>query len=347
MHYKSMSTFFVAIALTCTTYAGSFKGELSAYPYKLTCEGYENGNWDIFIMNADGSNLMNLTNTPDVHELYPQVSPNGKMIAFVSDKGTNRKKIRSVWIMDIDGKNRIKVADYARQPFWKPDSKTLGYLPQEYKKFSPKDFSTKGMVFYNLETKTKKMHPNAKKLAHLYNPGFSPNGKWIVATVHAGMGFKHADIFIEADGDKIINTKVHGCRPSFSPDGKYLGWGATDHMIEVATINWSSGQPSLGPVVFKLIDKKNKIYHTEWAPNGQWLTFSRGQKGGGDRSKPGTCMTAREVVGVYATGWNIFTVKIIKGGSIDLNDASKKDLYLKVTTKGASYKEPDWIHVKK
>ena len=32
----------------------------------------------------------------------------------------------------------------------------------------------------------------------------SPDGKWIVSTVHAGMGFKHAILLIEAEGEDDI-----------------------------------------------------------------------------------------------------------------------------------------------
>jgi hypothetical protein len=102
----------------------------------------------------------------------------------------------------------------------------------------------------------------------------------------------------------------------------------------------------LGEPIFKIIDQKNKIYHAEWSPNGKWLTVSRGPKGKGDLSKLGTHMAAREVVGVYATGWNLFTVKVKKGANLDLN-ADSSGACVQITTDGRSYKEPEWIPVKK
>ena len=38
------------------------------------------------------------------------------------------------------------------------------------------------------------------KLHHLYTLNWSPDGKWFVATVHGGMGFRHTILAIEADG---------------------------------------------------------------------------------------------------------------------------------------------------
>src|SRR5207247_2171084 len=46
---------------------------LKGYKHKVVCESNRSGNWDLWIMNADGSNPVNLTNTPDVDEVYPKV----------------------------------------------------------------------------------------------------------------------------------------------------------------------------------------------------------------------------------------------------------------------------------
>jgi len=326
--------------------SSSFKDQLTDSSYKLICEGYENNNWEIFIMDADGANLKNLTRTPDIHELYPQVSADGKKIAYVSDKGKGRTRIRSVWIMDINGKNRIKIADYARQPFWMPDNKELGFLNQEYKKFNVMDFATKGIMFYNLKIEKVRAHPNNANIKHIYNPGFSPDSKWITATVHAGMGLKHGDLLIEADGDKVINLKIKGCRPCFSPDGKWLAWGMTDHVIAVVPMHWTKKLPSIGKPVFKITHNKYKIYHVDWAPNGKWLTISCGPKGKGDITKPGTLNAAAEVVGVYAADWNILAVKFKASSTVDLTKDPEGVNWIHLTQNGKSYKESDWIPVK-
>ncbi len=166
---------------------------LKASPFKIAYESYVDGNWEIFVMNADGSQPVNLTKTPDLNEHYPQVSPDGRRICFVADQGEGREAIRSLYVMDVDGHNRKKIADYAREPFWSPDSKVIGYLDQEYLKFNVIDYYTKGMNFYELATGKMTPHPNYTNLFHLYNPGFCANGKWIVSTVHARHGLRSHD----------------------------------------------------------------------------------------------------------------------------------------------------------
>ena len=48
------------------------------------------------MVDADGSNPVNLTRTPDLNELYPHVSPDGAKICFVADEGKGESTIRSV-----------------------------------------------------------------------------------------------------------------------------------------------------------------------------------------------------------------------------------------------------------
>ena len=93
---------------------------LQAIPYKIVHESYRRTkgkeNWELFIMNADGSGQTNLTNTPDVDEMYPHVSPDGTKICFVTDEGRGGDKVRHVYYMNLDGSKRVHVAAHARDP---------------------------------------------------------------------------------------------------------------------------------------------------------------------------------------------------------------------------------------
>ena len=321
---------------------GPLRDKLKATPFKVAYECYIDGNWEIFVANADGSGAVNLTHTPNVSEHYPQISPDGARMCFSVDEGEGRTAVRSLWVMDVDGRNRRKIADGAREPFWAPDGSVIGYLPQEFPKFNVIDYSTRGMMFHNLKTGETQPHPNSDKLHHLYNPCFAPNGKWIAATVHAGMGVSHAILLIEAKGDKIINLKIPGCRPCISPDGKQIAWGPGDHELAMAPIDLDSDNPNVGTWSFRIKDQKNKIYHIDWSPDSRYVSFSRGPDGDGDLSKAGTFQAACEIVGVYARDWNIYAVSAQRTGTLDLNQSSDADV-AQLTTNGASNKEPAWF----
>ena len=277
-------------------------------------------NWELYLINADGSNPVNLTNTPDSDEMYPHASPDGTKICCVADEMVGGRKVRNVYHMNVDGSGRVKVADNARQPCWGPDSKTIAYLPAEFKPYTIKDYATKGLVFYDVDTRTHREHPN-KGLHHLYNISWSPDGKWFLATVHGGMGFDHAILAFRVDDTKIYDlTKfgVTGCRPEFSSDGKRMTWGLTDWDLCTADIDFVSGAPQVTNVrrVVKC-GKEYEVYHTDFSPRGRYLAFSHGPK-------------AVEMVGGKAPGWNICVA-----------DLTGK--WVVITDDGSHNKEPDWV----
>jgi Tol biopolymer transport system component len=299
---------------------------LREIPFKIVYETYRKtsgrNNWELYVINADGSNPVNLTNTPDVDELYPHACPDGSKICFAVDEGIGRRKIRNVYYMNIDGTGRAKIADNARQPCWGPDSKTIAYLKGEFDRYTIKDYSTTGIFFYDVDTKQHREHEN-KSLYHLYNICWSPCGRWFLATVHGGMGHKHANLAIQADGKKVYDlTKfgVTGCRPDFSNDGSTITWGLTDWDLCVADITFESSQPQVTNVR-RLIKcrKQDEAYHTDFSPDGKFIVFSHGPK-------------ANEMVGGKAPGWNIC-----------VGDMSGK--WVQITTDGNHNKEPDWVAV--
>lgn len=324
------------------TTATTLQERLRAAPFKLAYECYVNGNWEIFVARADGSDAVNLTSTPAEHEHYPQVSPDGSRIAFLADRGAGRDAVRGLYVMKSDGTGRKKVADYAREPFWSPDNERLAYLSQEYPRFSVMDYYTKGMQWVELATGAVRPHPNSANFHHLYNPSFAGNGKWIVATVHGGMGFGHAILLLEAQGHGVRNLEIPGCRPRLSPDGKQIAWSAGDHEIAVAPLDLDAAKPVVGSWRLRVKDEVARILHVAWSPDSRFLSFSRGPEGRGDPTKAGTFEGAAGIVGVYAAGWDVAAVSAEQSGTLDLHRASASEFAL-LTTNGLSNKQPVWF----
>ena len=301
------------------------KLSLRDIPYKIVYESYQetggSSNWEICMINADGSNFINLTNTPDINEFYPHASPDGTKICFVAIEGDTREnRIRNVYFMDFDGSGLTKIADNAYQPCWSGDGKQIAYLKGEYSRYSDSSWSNRGVEIYDLKTKKAKQHPNSE-LALLFNLCCSPDGNWFTATSRARRRGGSNIAFRTNDTTKIP-LSIRGCRPDISPDGKQLAWSRSDHVLMIGSLNLSSPQNNVTdqkPVI--TCQKDYKIYHVDWSPDGKYFTFSYGPSSG------------NQAVGRKATGWNIRVCDVTTGE------------WIQITSDGKHNKEPDWVPI--
>ena len=88
---------------------------------KIAFMSSRDGDFDIYVMNADGSEQNNLTNNP-ARDSSPAWSPDGKKIVFPSDRDGNYE----IYVMDADGSGQKRLTNnsaYDGAPTWSPDGK--------------------------------------------------------------------------------------------------------------------------------------------------------------------------------------------------------------------------------
>ena len=306
--------------------------ELAGYRHKIVYETNRDGNWELYLCNADGSHPVNLTHTADVDELYPKPSPDGSKICFVADEGKGDAKIRNIYYMNSDGTSRVKIAANGREPCWNADGTVIAYLGGEFAKFSYFDAATKGLFLYDLETGKTREHVN-HNLRHLYTLNCSPDGKWFVATVHGGMGFAQTILAVEADGNKIVDLRLSvNLPPQHQPRRQESLLGARRLLC---------GRRRPGSVELNPEGDQHSRRRRECLPDRDLSrdlvarhevpdVHTRAQTQGLEPGRPLTGVSRRG-----APGWNVCVA-----------DSTRKNRWVAITSDGKSCKQPSWVLVK-
>lgn len=243
---------------------------------------------DIYTMPIEGGTPTRIAEGL-AYEHQPRFSPDGKRIAFVSDRGGGD----NIWLMNRDGsdKRQLSKEDFRllNQPSWSPD----GQFIVAKKHFTTgRSLGTGEVWMYHVSggggvPLVKK--PNERHQKELGEPTFAPDGKGVYYTrnVTPGPIFEYAqdsntDLFhIERydmnDGE--ITTVASGAggavRPSPSPDGKRLAFvrrEGTQSKLYVKDL--ASGTEK------KVYDALDQDVQETWAvtgvyPNMSWTPDSR------------------------------------------------------------------------
>ena len=132
------------------------------------------GEMDIYRMDANGENVMRLTNRGRCSR--PAWSPDSRWIAFVSEQQNGEGIPNSVlYVMSAEGKGVRQLADTdSNGCAWSPDGKEVAFVPRMD--------AVGGTALFSIDKDGKNMRQLTrlyKGLVSIFRPIWSPSGKWI------------------------------------------------------------------------------------------------------------------------------------------------------------------------
>lgn len=134
-------------------------------------------NLELYIMDADGSNVRQLTHAPGCYNGGPFFSPDGKRVIFRAD----RKKPHhlQLYVIDIDGKNERALTDDLNwvfwAPYWHPDNRHIIYTAADHSQPGRPNYDLYWMEVASGKKVRLTFAPGADVL-----PVFSPDGKKVM-----------------------------------------------------------------------------------------------------------------------------------------------------------------------
>jgi tricorn protease len=174
---------------------------------------------DVFTVPTDKGNALNLSNTAGTREMYPQLSPDGKWVAFFSDKTGEYQ----LYIQKAEGGEWTQLTTSLSKTnyhlAWSPDGKKI--------LFGNKDFA-----IYYVDVDSKKLvkvdESNQMKNDEFYweisDYNWSPDGKWIC---YSFVNYnKNNSIYLYSLDQKkkyaVTDDFYDNLNPVFDANGKYL-----------------------------------------------------------------------------------------------------------------------------
>jgi len=238
------------------------------------------GDWDLFTMRPDGSDVRNFTNTPQFNEGLPRFSPDGNRILYrripVSERfDNNRHGLQGELVFANSDGSAVEVFGKEGEfPWasWSSEGKKIVCL------------SPRGIEFYDLATKT--VTARLDRNGIFQQTTLSPDGKWLSGVANSfGTGWSVVRMDV---GNGVVNpvSKVDCCTPDWFPDSRTMIYSSRPH--EWTQLWMADGEGKERHLVYA--EDGRHIYGGCVSPDGKYVLFTGNKEEDGDPKNAGAPM---------------------------------------------------------
>ncbi len=232
---------------------------------KIAFHSTRDGNYEIYVMNADGTGQARLTSEVS-NELHPSWSPDGSKIAFVNDRDGNWE----IYVMNADGSEQTRLtnnpaSDYL--PVWSPDGSKIAFT----------SFRDDNQEIYVMNADGSEQTRLTNHPAKDYCPAWSPDGSKIAFASERDAGYSYDIYVMNADGTNVVRlttSTADDYLEAWSPDGSRIAFVSTrDGNYEIYVMNANgTGQT-------RLTNQGASDYGVSWSPDGSKIAFTSERDG--------------------------------------------------------------------
>lgn len=229
------------------------------------------GYYDVWVMEKDGTNPINLTASFSGKSGEYQWSPDGKHIALISED--INENFSNIWIMEPTGANPINLTSSDEHLFgsltWSPSGEVIAFTAANI------DPVQRDGVWY-LELKSPIPVPLTSERNDVAAV-WSPTGDYLALTTLLSDGSGLYDIWrVDADGENLTNLTPHSpeldWNPVWSPDGQFIAFETNRNISDTGRDIWVMEADGSNPVNLTG-DLHEWSIRPNWSPDGTQLAF--------------------------------------------------------------------------
>jgi dipeptidyl aminopeptidase/acylaminoacyl peptidase len=232
---------------------------------KIVFSTKRDGNWEIYSVREDGTDLARLTNHP-ARDYWPAWSPDGTRIAFVSDRTGHSE----IYVMNADGSGVVRRTfgitrwepwAFPARPTWHPDGKRIA-------------FANDDNDIWEVSADCSVAAHALKEAGVEYDPDWSPDGTHLAVVADwAAYDFDWYQVWVFDAAGSGAGWLLSGtfdlspnATPKWSPDGKRIAFAGLRNVVYWVFVSNSDGSGSPTPLV--------KGGAPDWSPDGSRIAFT-------------------------------------------------------------------------